>query len=114
MILQFFHNPRCTKSRECLQFLKENDLKFEITNYSEKAPSFEELYSIIIKLDINPIELVRKKEKIWIEKFKTKDMSDNEIIELMVLNPILIERPIVINGKKAVIARPINKVKEII
>ncbi len=93
-MLQIFHNPRCTKSRECLLFLKESDLEFEITNYLENAPSLEELNSIIIKLNIKPIELVRKKEKIWIENFKGKVMSDYEIIQAMSLNPILIERPI--------------------
>lgn len=69
---------------------------------------------IIKKLNIKPIELVRKKEKIWIENFKDKVLTDDEIILTMISNPILIERPIVINGEKAVIARPLAKINDII
>jgi len=83
--------------------------KFEIIKYLENPPTIIELTQIITKLGIEPIELVRNKEKIWIEEFKNKPLLSNEIIEILVKNPILIERPIVINGEKAVIARPIEK-----
>ena len=82
-------------------------------NYLDKVPSFNELENIIKKLNIKQIELVRIKEKDWTENFKGKTLSDKEIIEAMIQFPKLIERPIVINGEKAVIARPtdlINKV----
>lgn len=108
-MIQIYHNSRCGKSRECLAFLEESGKKYEVIKYLEDVPSFDELKSIIKKLDIKPIELVRQKEKIWIEKFKNTTMSDDEIIQAMILNPILIERPIVINGNKAVIARPLEK-----
>lgn len=113
-MIQIYHNPRCTKSRECLAFLEESGQKFEVIKYLENAPTFDELKSIIKKLNIKPIELIRRKEKIWIENFKDKKMSDDEIIQAMILNPILIERPIVINDKKAVIARPLEKTCKII
>ncbi|MFI0491495.1 arsenate reductase (glutaredoxin) [Flavobacterium sp.] len=113
-MIQIYHNSRCTKSRECLAFLEESGQKYEVIKYLEKVPTFEELKLIIQKLKLKPIELVRKKEKIWIENFKDKTMSDDEVIRALISNPILIERPIVINGEKAVIARPLEKVVTII
>jgi len=113
-MIQIFHNARCTKSRECLAFLNDTKQDFEVIKYLETPPTFEELKEIIIKLNIKPIELVRQKEPIWIEKFKSKKLSDDAIIQAMISHPILIERPIVINGNKAAIARPIENIKSII
>jgi arsenate reductase (glutaredoxin) len=113
-MIQIYHNSRCGKSRECLAFLENYGQKYEVVKYLDEIPSFEELKKIIEKLGIKPIELVRRKEKIWIENFKNKEMSDEEIIQTMISNPILIERPIVINGEKAVIARPLEKVTSIL
>ncbi len=108
-MIQIYHNSRCTKSRECLAFLEDSGKEYEVINYLNEVPTFDELKSIIKKLDVKPIELVRQKEKIWIETFKSQKMSDDQIIQAMILHPILIERPIVINGDKAVIARPLDK-----
>lgn len=113
-MIQIYHNSRCGKSRECLAFLENSGQNFEIIKYLEDIPSFEELKEIIKKLDLKPIELVRQKEKIWIENFKNLEMTDEEIIQAMISNPILIERPIVINGDKAVIARPLEKAAAIL
>ena len=113
-MIQVFHNPRCTKSRECLAFLENSDKEYEVIKYLETPPTFDELSDIIKKLNVKPIELVRQKELLWIEKFKSKKLSDKQIIEAMVANPILIERPIVINGDKAMIARPLEKAAAII
>ena len=113
-MIQVYHNSRCGKSRECLAFLENSGKEFEIIKYLEDVPTFEELKIIIKKLDIQPTELVRQKEKIWIENFKGKKMTDDEIIQAMILNPILIERPIVINGDKAIIARPVDKAATIL
>ena len=108
-MIQIYHNSRCGKSRDCLAFLEDSGKEYEVIKYLENVPTFDELKSIIEKLNIKPIELVRQKEKIWLENFKNNIMSDDEIIQAMVANPILIERPIVINGDKAVIARPLEK-----
>jgi arsenate reductase len=113
-MIQIYHNSRCTKSRECLAFLDESGQKYEIVKYLENTPTFDELKIIIKKLNIKPIEIVRRKEKVWIANFKDKTMSDDEIIQVLISNPILIERPIVINGEKAVIARPLEKAVAII
>ena len=113
-MIQIYHNSRCGKSRECLAFLENSGQKYEIIKYLEDIPTFDELKEIIKKLGIKPIDLVRKKEKIWIENFKDKSLSDDDMILAMISNPILIERPIVINGDKAIIARPLEKIKTII
>lgn len=113
-MIQIYHNSRCGKSRECLAFLEKSGQEYEIIKYLEDVPTFDELKEIIKKLGIKPIELVRRKEKIWMENFKDKPLSDDEIINAMILNPILIERPIVINGDKAIIARPLEKVTTIL
>jgi len=113
-MIQIYHNSRCGKSRECLVYLENSGQKYEIVKYLEDVPSFEDLKEIIKKLGIKPIELVRKKEKIWIENFKNKSLTDDEIIGAMISNPILIERPIVINGDKAVIARPLENAAAIL
>jgi arsenate reductase (glutaredoxin) len=113
-MIQIFHNSRCGKSRSCLAFIEQSGKEFEVIKYLENTPTLEELTDIIEKLKITPLELVRTKEKIWIENYKNKTLSDKEIIQAMVTNPILIERPIVINGDKAVIARPFDKVETIL
>ena len=113
-MIQIFHNSRCGKSRECLAFIEDSGKEFEIIKYLENVPTIEELTEIIRKLNIKPLELVRQKEKIWIDTYKNKTMTDHEIIKAMIKNPILIERPIIINNEKAVIARPLENAKSIL
>ena len=113
-MIQIYHNSRCSKSRQCLNVLENSGMGFEIVKYLENPPTFQELEAIIEKLGINSIELIRKKEKLWIERFKNKTFTPKELIAIMVSNPILIERPIVINGNKAVIARPIERISEVL
>lgn len=113
-MIKIYHNPRCGKSREGLQILENSGKDFEVVKYLDDVPSFEELKSIIEKLKIKPIDLVRQKEKIWIENFKSKVSSDDEIITAMISNPILIERPIVVNGNKVAIGRPPQNIVEIL
>ncbi len=113
-MIKIYHNPRCSKSRQGLEILENSDKPFEIVKYLEEIPTKEELGAIIKMLNIPPIDLVRKNEKIWKDEFKGKDLSDSEIIKAMVNHPKLIERPIVINNKRAVIGRPTEKIKEII
>jgi len=109
-MIQIYHNPRCGKSRSCLAFLDESNQDYEIIPYLTETPSFDELKALLQKLDLQPIELVRTKEKIWIENYKGKTLSDDEIIQSMADNPILIERPIVIKDGKAIIGRDLDRV----
>ncbi|HRB72265.1 MAG: arsenate reductase (glutaredoxin) [Flavobacterium sp.] len=113
-MITIYHNPRCSKSREGLCLLEEKGISFETVKYLDQPLSREELQSIIQKLGIKPIELVRQKESLWTENYKGQTLSDDAIITILSENPKLIERPIVINGDKAVIGRPTEKILEII
>lgn len=113
-MIKIYHNPRCSKSRQGLELLENSEKEFEIIKYLEEIPTNEELTSIIEKLQIKPIDLVRKNEAIWKENYKGKELSDKEIISAMIQNPKLIERPIVLNGNKAAIGRPLENIKKII
>jgi len=112
--MKIYHNPRCSKSRQGLAILVEAKIEFETIKYLETPISEQELQTIIDLLGVDPIDLVRKNEAIWKENFKGKELSDLEIIQAMVLNPKLIERPIVINKGKAVIGRPPELIKTIL
>ena len=113
-MIKIYHNPRGSKSRQGVEILENSGKEFEIVTYLDAVPSQEELTEIIRLLDITPIQLVRKTEKIWKENFKGKELSDKEIIKAMLENPKLIERPIIINNKKAVIGRPSENILTII
>ncbi|GAB5400023.1 MAG: arsenate reductase (glutaredoxin) [Aureisphaera sp.] len=111
---KIYHNPRCRKSRETLQLLESKGEKIEIILYLEDTPSEKELSSIIKQLGIAPIELVRKNEAVWKEQFKGKELSDSQIISIMIEHPKLIERPIVLKNGKAVLGRPPENVLNIL
>ena len=113
-MLKILHNSRCGKSRTCLAFLNETEQPIEIINYLVNPPTVAELKKLLKKLNIKPLALVRQKECIWIENFKNKTLTDNEIITVLSKHPILIERPIVINGDKAIIGRDLAKLKDFI
>lgn len=108
-MLQILHNKRCGKSRTCLAFFTESKLKFEIINYLENPLTANDLKVLLKKLNIKPIELVRQKEAVWIEHYKGKSLNDTAIIKALAKHPILIERPILINGDKAIISRDLDK-----
>lgn len=113
-MIKIYHNPRCRKSREGLEIIEKSKKEFEIIKYLENVPSKKELTEIIKFLDISPIELVRKNEKIWKENFKGKEFTNDEMISIMVQYPKLIERPIVIKESKAIIGRPASLILEFI
>jgi len=113
-MLTIYHNPRCTKSRECLAFIQNSKQDFEVINYFNEPMSRELLTEILKKLNYKPIDLIRKKETIWIEKFKSKTITDSQIIQAMLDFPKLMERPIVVYGAKAIVARPLEKMNELL
>jgi arsenate reductase len=113
-MIKIYHNPRCRKSREGLQILKESKQEFKIIEYLKEAPSFDELKSIIHLLGIPPLELIRKNESIWKKNYKGKELTNDEVIRAMTEHPKLIERPIVINKEKAVIGRPPENIEYIL
>ena len=113
-MIKIYHNPRCSKSRQGLQILEDSGTKFTIVKYLEEIPSVEELKDIITKLGITPLQLIRKNEAIWKEAFKNKELTDDQIVNAMIANPKLIERPIVIKDNKAVLGRPTENIIDLI
>ncbi len=112
-MITIYHNTRCTKSRQGLEIVENSGKEFQVRQYLKEPLSEEELKALLTKLNMTAIQLVRKNEKIWKENFKDKDLSENELVRIMVENPKLIERPIVENETEAVVGRPpedINKV----
>lgn len=110
--IEIYHNTRCSKSRCALDMLNAKGAEVVIRDYIKTPPSKKELKDIIVKLGIKPFELVRKKEAIFLEKFKDKKFTDAEWITILTENPILIERPIVVDGYAAIIARPPELLEE--
>ena len=108
-----YHNNQCGKSRAALEVLKQLDLDFDVIEYLKNPPTAKELKSILKLLQIPAEALIRKGEAIFSENFKGKTLTEAEWIEAMVQFPKLIERPIVIQGNKAAIGRPIEKVLEL-
>ena len=110
-----YHNPRCSKSRQTLELIKNKDIEPEIILYLEKPPSVSVLSKILDYLQMEPRDLLRKGEDEY-KSFNLKDMSldDSTILKIMSENPKLIERPIVLSGNKAIIGRPPENVLELI
>jgi arsenate reductase len=109
-----YHNPRCTKSRATLELLTGRGIEPKVVEYLKTPPTAKELKAIVAKLGIKPEELVRKGEDIYKEKFAGKTLTDAQWIQALAANPILIERPIVVRGDKAVIGRPPENVEKIL
>ncbi len=112
--MRIYHNPRCSKSRQTLQLIKDAGIEPEIIEYLNDIPSKEELKSVIELLGIKPYDLLRKGEADFKENYKGKDLSDDQWIDAMIEYPKLIERPIVVKGKKAVLGRPPENVKDLL
>lgn len=112
--IQIWHNPKCSKSRNALALLEEKGIEADIIKYLEKTPSKEQLKDVLKMLGIPAKELLRVGEDAYSE-LNLKDETDEEkIIDAMVSHPMLIERPIIIKNNKAVIARPIENLEELL
>lgn len=112
--LRIYYNPRCSKCRDAVAIVHEQGYETELIKYLEMPPDKQELREILKKLQIKPVELIRQGEAIFKEKFSGKNLSDDAWLEAMLQYPVLIERPIVIRGNRAVIARPAEKVRDIL
>lgn len=110
MKVTIIHNNRCTKSRQALQYLEDKGVELSVREYLKEELTAEELKKILKKLKISAEELIRKKEAIFKESYKGKELTEDEWIEAMITHPKLIERPIIIAGRKAVIARPTENI----
>jgi len=112
--MKIYHNPRCRKSRETLAILRDTDQKIEVIQYLIKPLSASEIKTMLKKLDMPAEKLIRKSEKIYKEEYKGKDLTEEQWIKAMAKYPILMERPIVIKGRKAVIGRPPENVNDLL
>lgn len=107
MTIKIFHNPRCSKSRQTLTILEDNGIDVDIIEYLKESPNKETLLQIINLLDIKPRDLMRKGETVYKEKHLNREnLTDVDLVQFMVDNPILIERPIVYDDNRAIIGRP--------
>jgi arsenate reductase (glutaredoxin) len=114
-MLKIYFKSTCSTCRTALNLIKENtDEDYELVEYMVEVPSEKEIKEIVKMLGIKPELLVRKKEKLYKEKYEGKKISDAEWIKILHKNPILIERPIVVKDGKAIIGRPVERVLEII
>ena len=112
-MLKIYHNPRCRKSRETLQLIKDRGEAVEIIEYLNEIPTIETLKSVLKKLGLKPLDIVRRGEAVFKENFKGKDYSDEEWLKILHENPKLIERPIVVKGDKAIVGRPPDNVQQL-
>lgn len=112
--LTIYHNPRCTKSREALALLQQRGLTPRIVEYLQTPPSAAELKGILRKLGMPAQQLVRKAEQTYKTKYAARALTEDQWIEAMAADPILIERPIVISGDRAVIGRPPENVLKLL
>jgi arsenate reductase len=113
--MKIYHNPRCSKSRQTLQLIEEAGVEPEVIEYLTTPPSVQELDGILTILGLQPDELIRKKEAVYQELgLAERTLSREEAIEIMIDNPKLIERPIVVTEDRAIIGRPPEKVKELL
>ena len=114
MSFTIWHNPRCTKSRQTLALLEEKGITPTVREYLTDSPSEKEVESVLKKLGVAPRDAMRTKEAIYKELGLKEETSDKKLIHAMVKNPILIERPIVISGNKAVLGRPPENIKDLL
>lgn len=109
-----YHNNRCSKSRIALDYLEKRGIKANVIHYLTAIPTEKELADIINKLGVRPVDIIRKEESEYKEFVKDKNLSDSELIALMVAHPKLIQRPIIIHNNRAVIGRPVEEIEKLI
>lgn len=108
--IRIYYNPRCSKCRETAALVREHGYAPELIEYLVTPPSKEELRDLLKKLGMKPLELIRTGEAIFKEQYAGRTLSDDELLDALVSHPVLMERPVVVRGNKAVVARPPEKV----
>ncbi|HQS57475.1 MAG TPA: arsenate reductase (glutaredoxin) [Gallionellaceae bacterium] len=108
--IRIYYNPCCSKCRETVALASERGYTTELIEYLVTPPGKEELRSLLSKLGMKPLELIRKGEEVFKQNYAGRTLSDEEWLDAMLAHPVLIERPIVVRGNRAVVARPPEKV----
>src|SRR5690606_22281740 len=110
----FWHNPRCSKSREALALLREHGVEPVVVDYRQTPPTAAELDHVLTLLDIEPLQLIRTGEPVWAQVGGDPTLDRAQLIAVMASNPILIERPVAFRGNRAVIGRPPERVLDLL
>lgn len=113
-MLTIYHNPRCRKSRETLQMIKEADADVEIVEYLKTPLTEDEIHDLLAKLNLPVDYLIRKNEEIFKQQYKGKELSEDEWVKVLASNPKLLERPIVENEEEAILGRPPENVMKLL
>jgi arsenate reductase (glutaredoxin) len=113
-MITIYHNPKCAKSRAGLEYIKGKEIPFTVVEYLKVPFSREGLREILMKLNRIPRDIVRTQEEMYKEQFKGKQFTDEEWITILLENPKLIQRPIVVKGYKAVIGQPVEEIERLI
>lgn len=112
--LKIYHNPRCSKSRTTLELINNANAEVDIIDYQKASITKKELEDVLMKLNMTPEQIVRKGEALYKANYKDKKFGKEEWMQILIENPILIERPIVVKGNKAVLGRPPENVLELL
>ena len=112
MSITIYHNPRCRKSREAVQYMEGRGVSLKIVKYLDQLFDVNSLGEVLKKIDLKPSEIVRRNEVLWKKVYDGNNLSEDQILKLLVEQPRLIERPIVTLGNKGVLARPIESLIE--
>ena len=107
-MINIYHNPRCRKSREAVEYLVKKKVTFKIIEYLKTPMDKKTIKNLLLKLKLKPFDLIRKNEIIWKNNYKNKELTSSQLISVMLINPKLIERPIIEDPDKAIIGRPIE------
>ena len=113
-MVTIYHNPRCRKSREALNALEEKGIEFQVIQYLKEPLTEAKLKDLLSKLDMKPADLIRKNEAVWKSDYKGQKLTNTDLIQAMTKHPKLIERPIVVKGSKAIVARPAERLSELL
>ena len=113
-MITIYHNPKCRKSRAGLQYLQDKGLEYVVIEYLKKPLTREQFKDLLMKLNMRPNEIVRTQEEDFKDKFRGKNFTDEEWITILLENPKLIQRPIVVKNHKAIIAQPAEEIDRLL
>jgi arsenate reductase (glutaredoxin) len=111
---RIYHNPRCRKSREGLTYLQSKTSDFQIVEYLKEGLTLDQIKEILLKTNLKPFDLVRTQEDLYKKELKGKKFTDAEWMDILVENPNLLQRPIIVGKHKAILAQPSNKIDEVL
>lgn len=112
-MITIYHNPKCAKSRAGLNYLKEKGLEYQVVEYIKDSFTRESLKDLLMRLNKGPKEIIRTQEDVYKEKFRNKNFTEEEWITILLENPKLIQRPIVVSGYRAVVAQPVDEIEKL-